>query len=426
MTPARSQGAIPLILVTTSLPPDNLAGTPRVLSMLRYLGDEGIMPQVVTTQNRQLPDDCDPRIRLNEVSFRDPRPSGRCFQGKRLPLWRRLIRDVIALPDRYRTWSSQAAKLAWQIARKNRAPVLVSVPPVSAARKVARHCRPDDPPLFIDFRDAWLEDPIRRDYYRNPLRYAVERSMEAMTVSRATGCIFATPGMLKLFRNKYPAFGDRFHLLLNGYDEADWSDLPAPPSLPSGGLNLLHSGSFPGLQTPEYVLEALEQLGDPEIRLFVLGDHTGKTERLLSERFARLKDQVVVHPRRDHESCLAWQQAADLLLLVVTPGSRGDEADSIVTSKCFEYLRAGRPILATIPLGGDANTILSRVSGVTRVSSRDVEAIKRALLKAKSDKAAKQLQAQARHSSEIEAYRRDQQMKQLAAILRSGASVHAA
>src|SRR5262249_20342554 len=186
---------LPLVLVSAVFPPAPTAGAPRLRAMVRYLPAHGILPTIVATDGAQLPPDVDGRLALHRIPHHEPPSSAQSFRGDRLPWWRRLLRDLAATPDRYDRWSRQAARSAWRLARERRAPVLVSVPPVSAAWHVARLRRPDDPPLFIDFRDAWLDDPVRADYYRNPLRCWRERRMEARTLRQAAGCLVVSPSM---------------------------------------------------------------------------------------------------------------------------------------------------------------------------------------------------------------------------------------
>lgn len=178
-----------LILVSAAFWPASEAGVARISSFVRYLPELGFLPAVVTTDGAALPEGCDDRIALHRVKYRDPRPGGVPYSADRLPLWRRLARDVLALPDRYRRWSRRAASVAWALARERHAPVLVSVPPLSAAWHLARSRRSGDPPLFIDFRDGWMVDPVRADYYRNPIRRAIEARMERTTLAAAAAIL---------------------------------------------------------------------------------------------------------------------------------------------------------------------------------------------------------------------------------------------
>lgn len=408
--------SVPVILVSAVFPPTPMAGVPRVRAMVRYLPAHGVLPIVIATEEARLPAEVDRRIELHSIGHQGPSPSAQGFRGDHLSWWRRLLRDLAATPDRYRRWAGQAARLAWQLAREHRAPVLVSVPPVSAAWQVARLRKRDDPPLLIDFRDAWLDDPIRADYYRDPLRRWRERRMEALTLAQSAVCLVASPGMARAFERRYPERRGCFPLLLNGYDEADWRDLPVIDPWPSSSLNIVYTGSFPGYQTPRYVLQALAELDAPDLRLEILGDGGGKAQQMVREEYSQLADRIRFQPRVSQATALAWQQAADLLLLVVTPGPRGDETQMVITSKVFEYLRAQRPILATVPTGGDLDPILAPLPWVTRVPATDVASIKKALLDARDKKKAGTL-AVIDSKETIEIYRRDRQMGELARLI---------
>ncbi len=74
---------------------------------------------------------------------------------------------------------------------------------------------------------------------------------------------------------------------------------------------------------------------------------------------------------------LAAQRGADaLLLLIPDAGGRGDV---VVSGKVFEYLAAGRPILAAVPPGGVAADLIRRTGSGEVVDGDDRAAIETAL-----------------------------------------------
>ncbi len=74
---------------------------------------------------------------------------------------------------------------------------------------------------------------------------------------------------------------------------------------------------------------------------------------------------------------LAAQRSADaLLLLIPDAGGRGDV---VVSGKVFEYLAAGRPILAAVPPGGVAADLIRRTGSGEVVDGSDEHGLEMAL-----------------------------------------------
>ena len=411
----KSSAPFPLVFVSAHFPPATIAGIPRIRALIRYLPEDGFSLNVITVDDGStLTEQLNAR-QILRLPYKDLRPDKSPIASKQsVPMWRRIIRDVVALPDRYVYWSKHAAQTAWGMARKYRCPIFVSVPPVSSAWALARYRRPGDPPLIVDFRDAWITDPNRADYYRNPLRQYFEHRMEELTIRQSATCFMASPGMLRSFQQRFPDYQQRFHLFLNGYDEAAWDQLPTLNSLTKDQFHILYSGSFPGYQTPEYVFRALSELSDPNIHLHILGDNTGKADSLIRTTYPQLTNQVSIYSRQEYAQCLARQQLADALLLIVTPGQSTDDTNMILTSKVFEYLRSGRPILATIPTEGDADRLLSRFSWVKRTSPTNVGEIKDALINAKDEWQTKAIICPEDYQNHITDLRRDVQIHNVA------------
>ena len=75
-----------------------------------------------------------------------------------------------------------------------------------------------------------------------------------------------------------------------------------------------------------------------------------------------------------HNEVVQWQQQAQVLLL---PLRKEPEAAAILTGKFFEYLAAGREILAFGPTYGDLAKALQETGSGTIVEFEDKEAVRR-------------------------------------------------
>jgi glycosyltransferase involved in cell wall biosynthesis len=74
-------------------------------------------------------------------------------------------------------------------------------------------------------------------------------------------------------------------------------------------------------------------------------------------------------------STCALQRSADALLLCIQGGA---ESSGVLTGKIFQYLGAGRPVLALVPEGSAADLVRKTQAGCV-VEPRDVEGTLRAI-----------------------------------------------
>ena len=125
-------------------------------------------------------------------------------------------------------------------------------------------------------------------------------------------------------------------------------------------ISITYTGAFYGRRKPDTFLEALSRLiGDGRInreKIFVeLIGHFHKDQLELKLENCGLKDVVRMSPYIKHDECIKRLSASDCLLLI-EGGGRGAEA--FFTGKIFEYINAGRPILANIPAKGAAAQVI--------------------------------------------------------------------
>jgi glycosyltransferase involved in cell wall biosynthesis len=163
----------------------------------------------------------------------------------------------------------------------------------------------------------------------------------------------------------FPAQADKIVAIPNGYDPEVFDALTRRPD-PEGRWTLVHPGQLYAGRSPLPLLDALRGLqadwpaGRPLPRLRLLGSGHALTADLNDEARRRGLDERVVSveehvPYRDS---LRAMVDADVLLLLDSPGRRIG-----VPAKLYEYLGAGRPILALGEPDGDSAWVL-RTSGV--------------------------------------------------------------
>jgi len=198
-------------------------------------------------------------------------------------------------------------------------------------------------PWVADFRDLWTTDPNM--YSATGFRRWLDKRIEHMVINRADTIISVTQPMLddlqKRCRRKQ---GIPFVLIPNGWDKADF-EASASAQVPDQNqtITLLHPGStYLGEVSP--ILDALERLSNckevtERLRFHFIGymhpdDQTRISKSSLNTLF-RVEGQRVSHP-----TALRLMKESHVLLLLLRNNPMA------YSGKVFEYMPAGKPVLA--------------------------------------------------------------------------------
>jgi glycosyltransferase involved in cell wall biosynthesis len=147
---------------------------------------------------------------------------------------------------------------------------------------------------------------------------------------------------------------NRYAVVENGFDPNDFESVqPAP----ADDFVLAHVGKLYASRNPTALWRALAQLRDegriPDLRVHLTGSVDPEVRRSI-ERHG-LSPIVTIDGFVPHEEALRRMARSTLLLLVI---EQFVQAKGMITSKLYEYLASGRPVLGVGPSGGDADTLL--------------------------------------------------------------------
>ena len=230
------------------------------------------------------------------------------------------------------------------------------------------------PPWIVDLRDGWSFEPLREAF---PLRAQrrLDATLERKVIKGADAITTVTDPITNDIRARY---GVDAVTVPNAYDpglelESESEELPA---LPPDRLLVVHTGTLSGLRgrDPRPLVEALTRLSDEpdgaRLAFLQVGPISVEDEALLEP----LRDRGLAHilgvvPR---STAVALQRRADALLLITS----ADVSQS--TAKLYEYLGAGRPIIALAD-GNEAARIVRATNAGRTVPPGDVPAITAAL-----------------------------------------------
>jgi glycosyltransferase involved in cell wall biosynthesis len=285
----------------------------------------------------------------------------------------------VLVPDAYLlSWGAWAIPTIRRLIRRRRIECVITTSPPDSTHLVGLGLGlgRDRPAWIADFRDGWTFDGLREPFPTGPQR-RLDGWLEAQVAQRADHLIAHSAPLVADFAFR---FGRDGAVVPNAWDTDLESEVAraTPPALDGDRVNLVYTGTLGGVSVHEDrgLIEALRRLVREEpdaarrVRLVVAG-------RLLDEEASVLHapdlrpvvDMVGALPR---PAAVALQRRADALLLV------SSHLKSHATGKLFEYLTAGRPILA---LAGDneAARIVRETGTGEVVAPDDVDAIVAAL-----------------------------------------------
>jgi glycosyltransferase involved in cell wall biosynthesis len=161
--------------------------------------------------------------------------------------------------------------------------------------------------------------------------------------------------------------------IANGCDFDDFAGLEYRRT---NRFRLTHAGSFFGKRDPKPFLRALAESGLDDVTVRFVGDFR-PADRAFVESLG-LADRVELIDYVPRRESLRLQRDSDVLLLLIPDA--GGRGRGVLSGKVFEYLAAGRPVLAVVPEDGAAAELVRETGAGIVVGPEDVPAIREALV----------------------------------------------
>ncbi len=390
-----------VLLVTYFFPPLGGGGVLRPLKLAKYLPEFGWAPHVLTVRDGfwsatdETPlAELGTEVRIHRTRMVIPgrfvkRALGRgnapqapgTHGEERAGLAeraKRVFRTIAYVPDEFIGWLPFALREGTRIVAREGIEAVISTSPPHTAHLVGRAiARRAGLPWIADFRDGWTRDPGFR--HGHGLRGWVEGSLERSVVASASRIVAVTEGSRRAFLTDHPFLEpSRIDLITNGFDPDDYAAgmLPASLEPEEGRFRVVYTGGFFAHQSPRAFCEALGKLESAGVRLEAI--FAGTEQAVVHAEAERAGVSGVVRTvgyLASRDAC-ALQHSADALLLLLAdrPGS-----EDVYPGKIFQYLGAGRPILAMVPEGAAADLVRKTGGGIV-VGPSDASSAARALI----------------------------------------------
>lgn len=369
-----------VLVITYYWPPNGGAAVQRWLKMVKYLPDHGWAPVVYTPENPEviLPDpglegQVSTGVEVVRRPISEPYTWYKWLTGRKadervhlgfikeegrgggwredLAVW---VRGNAFIPDARVWWVRPSVRFLVKYLADHPVDAVVTTGPPHSMHLIGLALKKRTGVRWIaDWRDPWTNI----DFYRqlkltgaaDRKHHRLEREVVTHTdVNVAVGWTMAA---------ELDALGSRrTEVVTNGFDPAD---VPSPPMPLDEAYSLVHVGNMTASRDIPQLWSALAALcqEDPAFAQRFTLRFIGPVDQAVLGSLAKagLADKVERLGSVDHAQAMRHMQRARVLLLSVndTPNAKG-----VLTSKLFEYLAMGRPILAVGPADGDVARVL--------------------------------------------------------------------
>jgi glycosyltransferase involved in cell wall biosynthesis len=351
-----------LLYISYYFPPCGLSGVLRALKFVKYLPRHGWRPLVLCAsgfrflaEDESLLEEIPPEAVIERVDVPEPYS----FSGKRPPsprakAWGAGLASWLSFPDTRALWIARGFRRGLEIiSRESPLAILATSPPYSSLILGRKLSVRTGLPLILDYRDLWHGNAYRA--YPTPIHRAWNRRAEEGVLRSASAVITINEAMARHLRE---SFGVSARVIPHGYDPEDFVPSPAQPGK---AMRILYAGSFFRRTDPSWFLEGLrlfrQRRPDATISLTWAGIGSYPVEEMIAGK--GLSDIFNHLPYIAHRESCRLMQEHDLLWVLVGKG----EGPEVSTVKAYDYLGAGRAILATVPEDTDAARLIREAGG---------------------------------------------------------------
>jgi glycosyltransferase involved in cell wall biosynthesis len=274
-------------------------------------------------------------------------------------------------------WAPFAFRETRRLLRAGSVDCLITSSPPESAHLVGLMLGRDRPAWIADFRDGWCFEPYMVRFRTSP-QLAIDRWFEEKVARAADVVVGVTPPIADDLAGR---LGAESRWVSNGWDPAEVrsDDGATAPKDEPGVLKLVYTGQLwgPRGRTPEPFFRAMKRVASevdaPQLRLIHAGTVVPE-DRVLIARTG-VADLIEHVGLLDRSEVSALQRSGDVLVLITSADSQQ------ATGKLFEYLSAGKPILALAD-GNEAERLVRETGTGVVVPPDDVDAIADALRRA--------------------------------------------
>lgn len=367
-----------VLIITYYWPPAGGPGVQRWLKFCSYLPDYGVEPVVYIPENPTYPitdegllEEVPQSIKILKHRIWEPYFLGRLLSKsstktiskgiiaddlsvvKKAMLY---VRGNLFIPDARKAWVKPSVKfLKRQLEKQQYDAVITTGPPHSLHLIGMRLKKATGIRWIADFRDPWTSIGYHNQLSLTARSKRKHKDLEAQVLNSADEIIVTSPGT----KTEFTAITDKpVTLITNGYDI---SNKPKTAVALDEKFSIAHIGSLLAKRNPDPFWKELERICmevegfKEDLKLLFAGVVAEEVKDSL--KYREIYDCAEFKGYVNHAEAIKLQHQSQLLLLleIDSPDTR-----AILPGKLYEYMMAGRPILAFGPEGSDIAPILKQ------------------------------------------------------------------
>jgi glycosyltransferase involved in cell wall biosynthesis len=267
-----------------------------------------------------------------------------------LSVW---LRMNVFIPDARVGWYFPAVKAGTNFLSDEKIDAVVSIGPPHTThlvgKKFAANSGIPHVPVFID---PWVDISYYKEYKRSQLTLTIDKRLEKSVLENASAIIYVTETMKNDYIKKYPRIENKSNVLYWGYSEEDFSSLSPSLSLKDKKDEeiILHAGNIFDHQNPKEFWKTINKeisIGRKLKLVFIGTVSPGIKQSITNSGLDTFTEYKGFLP---YKQMLNEMLNANYLLVCASEPRH-------VPGKLFEYLRAGKPIIAF----GDGNDEVKKI-----------------------------------------------------------------
>lgn len=212
-------------------------------------------------------------------------------------------------------------------------------------------------PYVLDFRDEWFLSQYREDRsLKSRIKTKIVGIAERSVLRKASKVIVVNTMMEELYSNYYiedKQVRDKFVTITNGYDVEDYTHIKP---VKYDKFTIVYTGKYANFRDPGFFLSILKKLLQDGFNMQFV--HVGSRETVLVDKVKELgiEDNVIYTGFKSYRESLSFAKGADVLLLI------GGKSKVEQTAKIFDYLGCNKPILALAQRDGGVADIINTLN----------------------------------------------------------------
>lgn len=374
-----------VLIIANEFPPMGGAGVQRTTKFVKYLGNYGFEPIVVTKEHvadltdETLLEDLPKDLKAYRL---EPYDTVNKKGPLRLPF--KFLGTRILSPDSEFFWYYFNRKQVAEIIKKENIKCIYTTSFPYSSHLMGLYLKRLFPDIawVTDFRDEWTNNPYHLDSIYKKMKLKTEKKMELDVTTECDYLITNTPFMLENFIKDNPSLEGRSTYIPNGYDEDDFANVL---NQPNGGdkFVITYTGSLYGRRNLDEFLDGLKisldkgEIQKDKIEIRLVGNIYQNVIDSYAEKYG-LEGCIKSYGYLPHKESIQMLFNSDIILLVI---GKGKGSKNFYTGKIFEYIRADRPILAIVPIDGAAASVIYDTNTGDVVDPEDIEGVSNSLNK---------------------------------------------